>query len=52
MAHRVEPDRSELSMVRESPGSSDDLSPDGRRSWGDNRVKEDDMAPDNEQGIR
>jgi hypothetical protein len=51
MTDRVEQDQSELSMVRESPGSGDDLSPDGRRSWGDRRVKEDDMALDNEQVI-
>jgi hypothetical protein len=52
MTHRVEQDQSELSMVRESPGSGVDLSPDERRSWGDRRVKQDDMALDNEQVIR
>jgi hypothetical protein len=52
MTHRVEQDQSELSMARESLGSGDDLSPDGRRSWGDRKVKEDDMALDNEQVIR
>jgi len=36
-------------MAQKSPGSGDDLSPDGRRSWGDHAVKEDDTALKNEQ---
>jgi len=38
--------------ARESPGSGDDLSPDGRRGWGDRTVKEDDVALKNERIYR
>jgi hypothetical protein len=40
------------SMARESPGSGDDLSPDGRRGWGDRTVKEDDVALKNDRIYR
>jgi hypothetical protein len=32
--------RAPVSMARESPGSGDDQSPDGRQAWGDRTVKE------------
>jgi hypothetical protein len=35
--------------ARESPGSGDDLSPDGRRAWGGRTVEEDDVALKKEQ---
>ena len=38
-----------VSTARESPGSGDDLSPDGLRAWGDRTVREDDVALDKEQ---
>jgi hypothetical protein len=37
------------SMARESPGSGDDLSPDGRRAWNDRTVKDEDVALKKEQ---
>jgi len=38
-----------VSAARESPGSGDDLSPDGRRAWGHRTVREDDVALKQEQ---
>jgi len=38
-----------VSMARESPGSGDDQSPEGRRGWGDRPLREDDVALKKEQ---
>jgi hypothetical protein len=39
-------------MARESPGSGDGLSPDGRQGWSDRTVKEDDVGLKNDRIYR